>query len=337
MDFVTKLPKTVTGQDTIWVIVDRLTKSAHFLPMQEDDTLEKLTRQYLKEVVSRHGVPVSIIFDRDRRFTSNFWKSLNKALGTRLDMSTTYHLPTDGQSERTQFQSWRKCFVPCVSNLGKEPVEIMDSEVKRLKQSRIPIVKVCWNSRRGPEFTREREDQMQKKYPHLFPNSAPVADATSDVTLPDTKSDGTLFGGVTGLVRGLPKLKYEKDHMCSACSRKKSKKHTHKPKSEDSIQEKLYLLHMDLCGPMRIESINGKKHILVIVDDYSRFTWVKFLRSKDETSEFVIKFLKMIQVCLNTSIRNIRTDDGTDFVNQTLKSYYEDVEISHQNSVARTT
>ncbi|GJZ53511.1 putative reverse transcriptase domain-containing protein [Tanacetum coccineum] len=101
MDFVTKLPKTAAGQDTIWVIVDRLTKSAHFLPMREDDTLEKLTRQYLKEVVSRHGVPVSIISDRDGRFTSHFWKSLNKALGTRLDMSTAYHPQTDGQSERT--------------------------------------------------------------------------------------------------------------------------------------------------------------------------------------------------------------------------------------------
>ncbi|GJY77811.1 putative reverse transcriptase domain-containing protein [Tanacetum coccineum] len=83
-----KLPKTAAGQDTIWVIVDRLTKSAHFLPMREDDTLEKLTRQYLKEVVSKHGVPVSIISDRDGKFTSHFWKSLNKALGTRLDMST---------------------------------------------------------------------------------------------------------------------------------------------------------------------------------------------------------------------------------------------------------
>ncbi|GJW50533.1 putative reverse transcriptase domain-containing protein [Tanacetum coccineum] len=101
MDFVTKLPKTVDGQDTIWVIVDRLTKSAHFLPMREDDMLEKLTRQYLKEVVSRHGVPVSIISDHDGRFTSHFWKSLNKALGTRLDMSTAYHPETDGQSERT--------------------------------------------------------------------------------------------------------------------------------------------------------------------------------------------------------------------------------------------
>ncbi|GKC36755.1 retrovirus-related pol polyprotein from transposon TNT 1-94 [Tanacetum coccineum] len=80
-----------------------------------------------------------------------------------------------------------------------------------------------------------------------------------------------------GLVRGLPKLKYEKDHLCSACSLWNSKKHTHKLKSEHSIQEKLHLLHMDLCGPMRIKSIIGKKYILVIVDDYSRFTWVKFL------------------------------------------------------------
>ncbi|GKA22840.1 putative reverse transcriptase domain-containing protein [Tanacetum coccineum] len=101
MDFVTKLPKTATGQDTIWVIVDHLTKSAHFLPMREDDTLEKLTRLYLKEVVSKHGVPVSIISNRDGKFTSHFWKSLNKALGTQLDMSTAYHPKTDSQSERT--------------------------------------------------------------------------------------------------------------------------------------------------------------------------------------------------------------------------------------------
>ncbi|GKC29452.1 retrovirus-related pol polyprotein from transposon TNT 1-94 [Tanacetum coccineum] len=105
-----------------------------------------------------------------------------------------------------------------------------------------------------------------------------------------------------GLVRGLPKLKFQKDHLCSAYALGKSKKHTHKPKAEDSIQEKLYLLHMDLCRPMRIQSINGRKYILVIVDDYSRFTWVKFLRSKDEVPEFVIKFLKMIQVRLNADI-----------------------------------
>ncbi|GKD72679.1 putative reverse transcriptase domain-containing protein [Tanacetum coccineum] len=321
MDFVTKLPKTSTGQDTIWVIVDRLTKSAHFLPMKETDSMEKLTRQYLKEVVSRHGVPVSIISDRDSRFTSHFWQSLQKALGTRLDMSTTYHPQTDGQSERTiqtledmlracvmdfgkgwdrhlplvefsynnnyhtsikatpfealygrkiqaarrqkshadvrlkplEFQvgdkvmlkvsSWkgvirfgkRGKLNPCyigpfkilakagivayrlelpeqlsrvhstfhVSNLKKclsdeplvlpldeiqiddklyfikEPVEIMDREVKRLKQSCIPIVKVRWNSRRGPEFTWEREDQFQKKYPHLFSKPVSVPNVTA--------------------------------------------------------------------------------------------------------------------------------------------------------------
>ncbi|GJY53355.1 putative reverse transcriptase domain-containing protein [Tanacetum coccineum] len=356
MDFVTKLPKTATGQDTIWVIIDRLTKSAHFLTMREDDSIEKLTRQYLKEVVSRHGVPVSIISDRDSRFTSYFLQSLQKALGTQLDMSTTYHPQTDGQSERTiqtledmlracvldfgkvwdrylpmvefsysnsyhnnikvapfealygckcrspicwakvgdsqltspeiihettekifqiknriqaacdcqksyadvrrkplEFQVGDKVMLKVspwkgvirfgkrgklnpryigpfkiiakvgtvayrlelpeqlsrvhstfhVSNLKKcmsdetlaipldeiktndklyfieEPVEIIDREVKCLKQSHIPIVKVRWNSRRGPEFTWECEDQMQKKYPHLFSNSEPSSNATS--------------------------------------------------------------------------------------------------------------------------------------------------------------
>nr|GEZ48930.1 hypothetical protein [Tanacetum cinerariifolium] len=98
-----------------------------------------------------------------------------------------------------------------------------------------------------------------------------------------------------GLVRGLLKLKFEKDHLCSACAIGKSTKKTHKPKSEDTNQEKLYLLPMDLCGPMRVESIDGKKYILSIIDDYPGFTWVKFLRSKDETPDFIIKFLKMIQ------------------------------------------
>ncbi|GJY75950.1 retrovirus-related pol polyprotein from transposon TNT 1-94, partial [Tanacetum coccineum] len=93
-----------------------------------------------------------------------------------------------------------------------------------------------------------------------------------------------------GLVQGLAKLKFEKDHLCSACAMGKSKKQAHKPKSEDTNQEKLYLLHMDLCGPMRIASVNRKKYILVIVDDYSRFTWVKFLASKDEAPDFIIKF-----------------------------------------------
>ncbi|GJV56897.1 retrovirus-related pol polyprotein from transposon TNT 1-94 [Tanacetum coccineum] len=131
-------------------------------------------------------------------------------------------------------------------------------------------------------------------------------------------------------------LDKHKDHLCSAYALGKSKKHSHKPKAEVFIQEKLYLLHMDLCEPMRIQSINGRKYILVIVDDYSRFTWVKFLLSKDEVPEFVIKFLKMIQVRLNATVRNIRTDNGAEFVNQTLRAYYEEVRILHQTSVACT-
>nr|GEW01998.1 reverse transcriptase domain-containing protein [Tanacetum cinerariifolium] len=101
IDFVTKLPKTQSGNDTIWVVVDRLTKSAHFLPMKKTDPMDKLARLYLKEVVTRHGILVSIIYDRDPRFTSNFWKAFQKAMSTRLDMSTVYHPKVDGQSERT--------------------------------------------------------------------------------------------------------------------------------------------------------------------------------------------------------------------------------------------
>ncbi|GJS63070.1 putative reverse transcriptase domain-containing protein [Tanacetum coccineum] len=100
MDFVTKLPKTSNGHDTIWVIIDRLTKSTHFLPMKETDSMEKLTRLYLKEVVSRHGVPISIISDRDSRFTSHFWQSLQKALGTQLDI-VCQSSSNQRQSERT--------------------------------------------------------------------------------------------------------------------------------------------------------------------------------------------------------------------------------------------
>nr|GFC39108.1 putative reverse transcriptase domain-containing protein [Tanacetum cinerariifolium] len=101
MDFITKLPKSSQGFDTIWVIVDRLTKSAHFLPIRENDPLDKLARLYLNRIVARHGIPVSIICDRDGRFTSNFWRSFQKALGTDISMSTAYHPETDGQSERT--------------------------------------------------------------------------------------------------------------------------------------------------------------------------------------------------------------------------------------------
>ncbi|GKD56405.1 putative reverse transcriptase domain-containing protein [Tanacetum coccineum] len=271
MDFVTKLPRTSSGHDTIWVIMDRLTTSAHFLPIREDYKMDRLARLYLNEIIARHGVPISIISNRDSRFTSRFWQSMQEALGTRLVMSTTYHPQTDGQSERTiqtledmSVLYGRKCRSPImwaevgevqligpylvqettekisqikdrlkakgvvrfgkkgklaprfvgpfeivekvgpvayrldlpkelngvhdtfhVSNLKKcladptmqvpldeirvdakfnfmeKPVEILEREFKKLKRSRIAIIKVQWNSKRGPEFTWEREDQMK--------------------------------------------------------------------------------------------------------------------------------------------------------------------------------
>nr|GFA71246.1 reverse transcriptase domain-containing protein [Tanacetum cinerariifolium] len=122
MDFIMKLLKSSQGYDTIWVIVDRLTKSAIFIPMREIDLIEKLARMYLKEVVTRHEIPISIICDRDPRFVSNFWRSLSKALGTSLDMSTAYHLQTDEKSERT-IQTLENMLRACVIEFGKHWVK----------------------------------------------------------------------------------------------------------------------------------------------------------------------------------------------------------------------
>ncbi|GJT41143.1 putative reverse transcriptase domain-containing protein [Tanacetum coccineum] len=118
MDFVTKLPKTSSGHDIIWVIIDRLTKSAHFIPTRATCSMEPFKRLYIKEIVSRHGVRISIISDRDSHFTSRFWQSMQNALGTQLDMSTTYHPETDGQSERT-IQTLEDMLRACVIDFGK--------------------------------------------------------------------------------------------------------------------------------------------------------------------------------------------------------------------------
>nr|GFB72735.1 putative reverse transcriptase domain-containing protein [Tanacetum cinerariifolium] len=117
MDLVTKLPKSSSGHDAIWVVVDRLTKSAHFLPIREDYKTKKLARIYINEIVARHGVPVSIISDHDGRFTSHSWQALQKALGTKLNMSTAYHPETDGQSERT-IQTLKDMLRACVMDFG---------------------------------------------------------------------------------------------------------------------------------------------------------------------------------------------------------------------------
>ncbi|GKA79917.1 putative reverse transcriptase domain-containing protein [Tanacetum coccineum] len=244
----------------------RLTKSAHFIPTRETNSMETLTRLYIKEIVSRHGVPISIILDRDSHFTSRFWQSMQSALapfealygqkcrspvcwaevgdvqltGPEIIYETTKKIvqirqrlqatrdrqrsyanvrrkPLEFQvGDRVMLKVSPRKFPKCitlelpeelsnvhstfhVSNLKKclldeslvilmkelqlddklnfveEPIEIIDREVKQLRQSRIPIVKVKWNSKRGPEFTWEREDQIRAKYPHLFPNTTPTS------------------------------------------------------------------------------------------------------------------------------------------------------------------
>nr|GEX82776.1 putative reverse transcriptase domain-containing protein [Tanacetum cinerariifolium] len=206
IDFFTKLSKTSNGHDTIWVIVDRLTKYAYFIPTQEIDSMETLTRLYIKEIVSWHGVPISIISDCDSHFTSRFWKSLQNALGViqfgkqgklnpryigpfkilkqigpvayKLELleelrnvHNTFHV-----SNLKKCVSDESLVVPKKLQLDnklkfvEEPMEIMDREINQLRQSRIPIVKVQWNTKRGPEFTWEREDEIHDKYPHLFSN-----------------------------------------------------------------------------------------------------------------------------------------------------------------------
>nr|GEV49245.1 hypothetical protein [Tanacetum cinerariifolium] len=223
-----------SGHNLIWVIVDQLTKLAHFLAVHEDFKTIKVARPYINEIVARHGVTMSIISDRNSYFTSRFWQALQKALGTRLYLRTAYHPETDSQSERTiktlkdmlrvceidfggnwdphlplvefsynnSYYSSVKCapfevlyrrrcrtliawaekrvtdvnlHVPLEEvkidnklHFFKEPMEIMDREVKKLKRRQISIVKVRWNSQRGPEFTWERKDEMKRKYPQLF-------------------------------------------------------------------------------------------------------------------------------------------------------------------------
>nr|GEW39489.1 retrovirus-related Pol polyprotein from transposon TNT 1-94 [Tanacetum cinerariifolium] len=139
------------------------------------------------------------------------------------------------------------------------------------------------------------------------------------------------------LVFGLPKFKYYKEHLCPSCKQGKSKRASHPPKPVPNSRQRLHLLHMDLCGPMRIASINGKRYVLVIVDNYSRYTWIHFLRSKDEAPEVIKTFLKRITVLFQSLVIIIRTDNGIEFKNQALKEYFDSVGISHQVVYTRRT
>nr|GEX68767.1 retrovirus-related Pol polyprotein from transposon TNT 1-94 [Tanacetum cinerariifolium] len=134
----------------------------------------------------------------------------------------------------------------------------------------------------------------------------------------------------------LPKFKYHKEHLCPSCEQGKSKRASHPPKLVPNSRQRLHLLYMDLCGPMRIATLNEKQYVLVIADDYSRYTWVHFLGSKNEAPEVIKTFLKRITVLLQSPVIIIRTDNGTKFKNQVLKEYFDSVGISHQVSSVRT-
>nr|GEU98288.1 hypothetical protein [Tanacetum cinerariifolium] len=138
------------------------------------------------------------------------------------------------------------------------------------------------------------------------------------------------------LVFGLPNFKYAKKHLCPSYEQGKSKRASHPPKPVPNSKQWLHLLHMDLYGPIRVASINGKRYVLVIIDDYSRYTWVHFLKTKDETPEVIKNFLKKIYVRLQAPVIIVRTDNGTEFKNHVLKEYFDSVGITHKTFAAKT-
>ncbi|KAI3771062.1 hypothetical protein L6452_02215 [Arctium lappa] len=138
------------------------------------------------------------------------------------------------------------------------------------------------------------------------------------------------------LVTRLPELKIEQDILCSACAKGKMKRSSHKLKMLSNCNKCLELIHMDLCGPMRTQSINGKKYILVMVDEFSRYTWLEFLRQKSEAPDLIIKFIKKIQVLMQSPVKQLRSDNGTEFKNATLQTFLESVGISHNFSAVMT-
>ncbi|KAJ9565209.1 hypothetical protein OSB04_001175 [Centaurea solstitialis] len=138
------------------------------------------------------------------------------------------------------------------------------------------------------------------------------------------------------LVNGLLETRLSKDTLCSACEKGKMKKSSHPPRMETNCHHPLDMLHMDLCGPMRVESLARKKYMLVLVDEYSRYTWLEFLRAKSDAADLIIAFIKRIQVLLGRQVKKLRSDNGTEFRNAKLQSFLEEVGISHNFSAVRT-
>ncbi|KAI3715071.1 hypothetical protein L6452_22037 [Arctium lappa] len=114
------------------------------------------------------------------------------------------------------------------------------------------------------------------------------------------------------LVKGLPSLKFNKDHLCSACEMGKMKRSSHKTKSDNNCPRPLHMLHVDLCGPISVQSLSGKKYILVLIDEYSRYTWIEFIRAKSDVPDILIMLLKRLQVLFNSKVQKLRSDNWTE-------------------------
>nr|GEZ28810.1 integrase, catalytic region, zinc finger, CCHC-type, peptidase aspartic, catalytic [Tanacetum cinerariifolium] len=343
MDFVTKLPKSPQGYDTIWVIVDKLTKSKALgtsLDMRttyhsETDGQSERTIQTLEDMLRAcvidfgigwvNHLPKKSYIDLKRK-PMEFqvgdkvmlkvlpWKGVVR-FGKREKLNPRVH-NTFHVSNLKKCHADEPLAVPLDGlhvddklHFVKEPVEIMDREVKQLKSTCI--------------------------YYHLKELRCYAQCLIIDEDF-IKRSRSTLGEEGNDLVSGLPKFKYHKEHLCPSCEQGKIKKASHPPKPVPNSRQRLHLLHMDLCRPMRIDSINGKRYVLVIVDDYSRYTWVHFLRSKDEAPLVIITFLKRITVLLQSPVIIIRTDNDIEFKNQVLKEYFDSVGISHQMSSVRT-
>ncbi|KAJ9547415.1 hypothetical protein OSB04_019958 [Centaurea solstitialis] len=138
------------------------------------------------------------------------------------------------------------------------------------------------------------------------------------------------------LVKGIPETRLSKDTLCPACEQGKMTRSSHPPRMDTSSKSPLDMIHMDLCGPTRTESLARKKYMLVLVDEFSRFTWLEFMRAKSDAADRIIAFIKRIQVLLGRRVKKLRSDNGTEFRNAKLQSFLEDVGISHNFSAVRT-
>nr|GEU91888.1 putative ribonuclease H-like domain-containing protein [Tanacetum cinerariifolium] len=174
---------------------------------------------------------------------------------------------------------------------------------------------VSWPVQAKPKGRAEKDSVSKTGVARSFPGSHQRLSHLNFDTINDLAKNDLVFG--------LPKFKYAKEHLFPSCEQRNNKRDSHPPKPVLILKQRLHLLHMDLCGPMRVASINGKQYVLVIVDDYSRYTWVHFLRTKDETSKVIKSFLKKIYVRLQAPVIIVRTDNETEFKNHVLKEYFD--------------